>query len=79
MAVVTTVCAVLGALLTAVWTVETTVCTGDPGLGLGLDGWLSFVPVEGDPLDPAPALDVGGFDPEEGAGRGVWLEAVGEL
>ena len=73
MTVVTTVCAGLGALLTAVWTVETTVWTGDPGLGL--DGWLSFVPVDGDPLDPAPALDVGGFDPEGGAGLG----AAGEL
>jgi hypothetical protein len=70
-AVVTTVCAVLGALFTAVWTVETTVCTGDPGLPPGLDGWLSFVPVEGEPLDAAPALEVGGFDPEEGAGLGV--------
>ena len=82
-AVVTTVCAVLCAPLVAVWTVETTVCAGDGlGLGLGLDGgeyWVSLVPVEGDALDTAPALEVGGFDPEEGAGLGVWPTGGGEL
>jgi hypothetical protein len=72
-AVVTTACAELGALATAVCTVETTVCTGDPGPGLGLElgGWALFVPVEGDPLDPAAPLEVGWFDPDEGAGLGA--------